>query len=127
MNTNAITDTSAFYRVQGNRRKKIGGVWFCPKSLVTGNLFSLVQAHEGAVPDPSVFPNSHPGIYRRHVDSLAYLQFENVVGFGAEDRVSPIRASLHASASSDAAAMDTDSRNNITSVSLGCDTFRFAY
>lgn len=81
---------------------------------------------EGAVPDPSVFPNSHPGIYRRHVDSLAYLQFENVVGFGAEDRVSPIRASLHASASSDAAAMDTDSRNNITSVSLGCDTFRFA-
>lgn len=127
VNTNAINGTSPFYQVQESRRKKIGDLWYCPKSLVTGALFGIVQAHEGAIPDPSSLPNSHPGIFRRHVDSLAYLRFEGVVGFRDEDQVSPVSDLLFESAATDSKAMDSDSRNNITNVSLGCDTFRFTY
>jgi hypothetical protein len=94
---------------------------------VTGALYGLVQAHEGAIADPTSLPNSHAQIYRSHVDSLAYLRFEGVVGFGGEDGVTPVSALLHGAALADSEAMDSDSRNNITNVSLGCDTFRFTY
>lgn len=127
VNTNAINATSPFYFAQETRRKKIGGIWFCPRSLVTGALHGLVRDHEGATADPTSLPNSHAQIYRSHVDALAYLRFESVVGFGGENAVTPVSAPLHMAASADSEAMDSDSRNNITNVSLGCDTFRFTY
>jgi hypothetical protein len=127
VNTNAINATSPFYFAQEREKKKSDGLWYCPRSLVTGALYGLVQAHEGAIADPTSLPNSHAQIYRSHVDSLAYLRFEGVVGFGGEDGVTPVSALLHGAALADSEAMDSDSRNNITNVSLGCDTFRFTY
>jgi hypothetical protein len=129
VNTNAINDTSSFYRVQEPKRKKIGGAWYCAKSMVfPGVLDTLVVQHEGAVPNPDVFPRSHPGIFRHHVDSLAYLRFEPATGFQGQDNVTPIASALATEANNDSAEMDGDlSRNYVNPTSLGCDTFHFNY
>ena len=83
VNTKAINDTSSFYRIQEARKKKISGFWYCGKDVVwPGVLLGLSVKHEGAItpyPDPDTLPNSHPGIFRRHVDSLAYLRYEPIV------------------------------------------------
>ena len=130
VNTNAIIDTSAFYRKQEARRKKVGADWFCGRSVVwPGVLRGLAMKHEGAIspyPIPDTLPNSHPGIFRRHVDSLAYLRYEPVVGFQAQDNASPITTTLLTQATEDSRAMDNDSRNYINYNTLGsCDHFHF--
>ena len=130
VNTNAINDTSSFYRLQEARTKKVHGIWYCGRDVVwPGVLNGLVVKHEGAVspyPDPDTIPDSHPGIFRHHVDSLAYLLYEAIVAFGGEDKVSPVTAALFTEAANDSQAMDTDSRNYITFNSLGgCDHFHF--
>jgi hypothetical protein len=126
VNTNAINGTSPFYTIQESKRKKISGFWYCPKSVVTGVLLGLSEKHEGAVPDPDVFPNSHPSIYRRHVDSVAYSRYEPLVGFQGQDFISTATNTLHTQASNNSAAMDNDSRNYINYNSLGnCDHFHF--
>lgn len=79
------------------------------------------------MPNPDVFPNSHPAIFRHHVDSLAYIRFEPITGFGDEDNVTPVKNVLFTEAVNDSEAMDSDpSRNYINSTSLGCDTFHFS-
>jgi hypothetical protein len=128
VNTNAINGDSIFYQVQEPKRKKIGQLWYCPKSVVTGVLFSLVEKHEGAVSTPETFPNSHAAIFRAHVDSVAQKRYEPLVGFGGEDIVGPVSTAIRIEATNESAAMDTSSRNYITYQSLGnCETFHFTY
>lgn len=128
VNTNAISGTSDFYQVQEPRRKKINGLWYCPQSVVTGVLYGLVEKHEGAVTDPDVYPNSHPAIFRQHVDAKANQRYEPLAGFGAQDVVSPVTNTLFNEAYNDTQAMDNDSRNYINYQSLGnCETFHFVY
>jgi hypothetical protein len=127
VNTRAISDTSSFYRVQESKRKKIGTLWYCAKSVVTSTLPGLVTKHEGAVPDPDIYPNSHPAIFRAHVDAYAPQRFEPLVGYDGADVVTPVRNALFDEASIDSQAMDSDQRNYINSQTLGCDTFHFIY
>lgn len=122
VNTNALAVNSDFYKIQETRAKTIGGIAFCGQSFVTG-IIPLVQAHEGT--DPSTQPNSHAGIFRRHVDSLAATRFEPVAG-PASTSFEGLRSALFTEASQDAAAMDNDSRNNLTSVTVPCQ-FRYDY
>jgi len=130
VNNKAINDTSSFYRKQEQRNKKINGLWFCAKSVVwPGVLRNLSVKHEGAVspyPSPDTLQNSHPGIFRRHVDSLAYLRYEPIVGFDGQDNASPVTSALFTQASNDSEAMNNDSRNYINTNTLGgCDQFHF--
>jgi hypothetical protein len=126
VNTNAINSKSAFYKIQEPQTITIGGVKFCGQNVVAGVLGGLVTQHEGAVANPDVYPNSHPGIFRHHVDSAAYRKFEKVAGPG--DPVTPVNSALFNEAVADSKAMDTDSRNYVNTTSLGgCNTFHFDY
>jgi hypothetical protein len=125
--SNAMNDTSGFYRIQETRTKVISGVTYCGKSVVTGVLPGLTTEHEGAVANPDQYPNSHPGIFRHHVDSVAYARFEPILSFGSEDNVTPANAAILSEAAADSKAMDTDFRNYVNNVSLGCQTFHFDY
>lgn len=128
VNTNAINGTSPFYQVQEAKRKKIGNLWFCPKSTVTSVLFDLSQKHEGAVANPDVYPNSHPGIFRAYVDANAFSRFEPVIGTVFTAPHVGIMQNLFNDALADSKAMDSDSRNYITYATLGnCTEFHFTY
>ena len=117
VNTNALNGTSDFYRIQESRQRKIGGITYCAQSFVTG-IIPMIQTHEGY--DPVNQPNSHAGIFRRHVDSLAYKVFEAAAGSSDGPAVTSRVTSLFNEASNDSAAMDHDSRNNITTQTLTC-------
>lgn len=128
VNTNAINAMSPFYQVQEPKRKKIGNLWFCPKSTVTSVLFDLTQKHEGAVTNPDIYPNSHPGIFRSYVDANAFSRFEAVVGDLSSSPHLAVMQTLLTDASADSNAMDHDSRNYITYTTLGnCTEFHFTY
>jgi len=129
VNSKAINDTSGFYRIQETRNKTIKDSTYCSQGVVKGVLYGLVQKHEGAVmPSPDVFPNSHPGIFRHHVDSLAFKRFEPVTQFGPQDNTTPVNTTLFNEAIADSRAMDHDSRNYVNNVSLGgCNAFHYDY
>jgi hypothetical protein len=122
-NTNALNATSDFYKIQETRQRTIKGVTYCAQSFVLG-IIPLVQAHEGYDPDNQ--PNSHAGIYRRHVDSVSVRIFEAAVGPSTGDEVTPRANAVFNEASADAAAMDHDSRNNLTNLTVPC-SFHYDY
>lgn len=120
VNTNALNGTSDFYRIQEARQKTIGGITYCAQSYVLG-IIPTIQAHEGY--DPPSQPLSHAGIYRRHVDSVAYRVFEAVAGPSDQSLFSSTVDAVHTEAAADSRLMDHDSRNNIHML---C-TFRYDY
>jgi hypothetical protein len=129
VNTRAINDTSGFYRIQETRNKTIQDSTYCAQRVVIGALYGLVQKHEGAVmPSPDIYPNSHPGIFRHHVDSLAFKRFEPITQVGQQDNTTPVNTALFNEAAADSRAMDHDSRNYVNNVSLGgCNAFHYDY
>jgi hypothetical protein len=87
-----------------------------------------VTAHEGVVSNPDICPNSHSGICRRHVDSLAYQRYEAITGHGDQDPVTPENDALFTEGAADSKAKDTDSRNYVNTTSLGgCPALHFHY
>lgn len=128
VNGNAINGTSIFYQVQEPRRKKIQGLWYCPQSVVTGVLFSLVEKHEGAVTPPETYQYSHAALFRADVDTKANQRYEPVVGFEAQDVVGPVSATLQTEANQKSLNMHFDGTNYVNTQSLGnCETFHFTY
>jgi hypothetical protein len=123
VNTNALNGTSDFYRIQESRQRKIGGVTYCAQSFVLG-IIPMIQAHEGYDPDNQ--PNSHAGIFRRHVDSVAYRFFERAAGPSDGPAVTSRKDSVYTEAFADAKAMDTDARNNENNVTVPCQ-FHYDY
>lgn len=69
--------------------------------------------------------NSHTEIYRRHVDSLAYVVFEPATSLVDGANISATVDALHAEAFNDSDNMDNDSRNKLTTPS-NC-VFRYDY
>jgi len=125
VNTNALNDTSGFYKIQEKTQKTRGGVTYCGRSSVTG-IIPLVERHEGYQPDLESQKYSHAAIFRHHVDSLAFRVFEPIAGPFDSPLADQQRAALFEEAYNDSKAMDTDSRNYINSVTLPC-TFKFDY
>jgi len=119
-NTNALNDTSSFYRIQESRARTIKNVPYCAKSTVL-SIIPDVKAHEGY--DPATQPNSHSGIFRRHVDSVAALAFEPLVNPPDGSALTTRITSVLTEAGSDSRAMDHDSRNTLT---MSC-YFHFDY
>lgn len=122
VNTNALAVGTEFYGIQDEKRRRVNGVTYCGKPYVTG-IIPLIEEHEGF--DPQAQPLSHAGIFRRHVDSIAVLNFEPVAGPGATTTTAPIITRVFESASADSEAMDNDARNTITRQAMGCDDFRY--
>jgi hypothetical protein len=123
VNTNALNDTSGFYRVQESRQRTVGGVTYCARSFVLG-IIPMIQAHEGY--DPASQPNSHAGIFRHHVDSVAYRALESAAGLSDGPAVTSRVTSVFNEASNDSEAMDNDSRNNLNNVTVPC-SFKYDY
>lgn len=116
VNTNALALGSEFYNFQEKKQKTISGVTYCAQAFVI-QFIPLDQAHEGTAPD--LYPNSHSGIFRRHVDSVAGPRFERFAGpFGLAGDT--LREAIQQEAAADSKAMDHDSRNNLTSVTVPC-------
>jgi hypothetical protein len=118
VNTNALVVGSDFWELQYPVQTKKKGVPYCGRDFVTG-IIPLVEAHEGY--DPETQPLSHAGIYRRHVDSLAYLRFEDAAGPESSPIFESRRLALHSEAFVDDSLMDDDSRNNINRTTMPCD------
>jgi hypothetical protein len=74
----------------------------------------MVEAHEGT--DPSSQPNSHVGIYLRHVQDVSGPRVESLAGPQLDLNPQPIRDAIHAEALADSRAMDGDSRNNLNTL-----------
>ncbi|HJU75618.1 MAG TPA: hypothetical protein VJ717_17875 [Gemmatimonadaceae bacterium] len=131
VNTKAINDTSGFYLIQENKRKKIGSFWFCPKSTVTGVLQNLVARHEGAFPQAqlSQHPYSHPRVFQHWVDSLSRLRFESVAAPQDVMDIETIRAQIDTVASFWADSIPhMQQYNYVNYTSLGnCDHFHYDY
>ncbi len=132
VNDLAINGTSPFYQIQESKRKKIGGLWYCPKTTVFNNgalgvLYGLVVKHEGAVmPNPDIRPNSHPAIYRKHADTAAQARFESLVELGSVPEILPPLQEVASGANFDSYAMHNDGRNYVTAQALGnCTEFHF--
>jgi hypothetical protein len=121
VNTNALTATSDFYKIQETQTRKIGQITYCGKSVVT-DIIPGVETHEGY--DPTT-KDSHAEIYRRHVDSLAYVVFEPATNLLNGANISASVDGLHEEAFNDSDSMDTDSRNKLTTPS-NC-VFRYDY
>lgn len=132
VNDLAINGTSPFYQIQEPKRKKIGGLWYCPKTTLFTNgspgvLFELVVKHKGAVmSNPDIWPNSHPAIYRKHADTAAQARFEALVKLGSAPQILPPLQQVANGALFDSYAMHNDGRNYVTAQALGnCTEFHF--
>jgi hypothetical protein len=123
VNYPAMTVGSDWYRIQYERDKTVRGIRYCGQPRVL-TLVPLVEAHEGTEPDNQ--PNSHIGIYERDVDRDSRIQAERLAGPSSTLNPNPPLLQIHNAAAADAAAMDSDSRNNINSSTLPC-VFTYDY
>jgi hypothetical protein len=119
VNYDALQSGSDFFNLQYAQDTTIGGVRWCGQPFVTG-VVPLIEAHEGVTPASQ--PNSHIGIFARHVQDVTGPQVEPIVGFGFD--LEPPRAGIYAEAFADSWAMDYDARNNLNPTTLPC---RFRY
>ena len=117
VNTNALAIGTPFYNLQEKHQRTIKGVTYCAQSFVI-TLVPLVDAHEGTT--PGAFPNSHAGIFRHHVDSVAGPRFEPIAGPGTSLSFDAVRNAIFTEAADDDSAMDHDSRNNLNNVTVPC-------
>jgi len=125
VNTAALNDTSAFYRVQYATDKTVKGTKYCGRDWVATKFRPLADAHEGTKPE--VQPNSHIGIHRRTVDSLQRPYFEKFAG-PQEQNLTAYTTVLDARADRNSAAMDTATAlNNINNSSFPCKNFVYVY
>lgn len=91
-------------------------------------LFGLAQMHEGAVTNPDIYPNSHPGIFRSYIDSNAFNRFEPIVGTLFTSPHLGMMQNLLNEAFAASKAMDSSSLNYINYSTLGnCTEFHFTY
>jgi hypothetical protein len=124
VNSVALTDTSAFWRIQEPKDKTIGGVKYCGRDWVAWKFRPLADAHEGTWPD--TMPNSHTAIHRANADSLSRRLFEP---FASRDPggITTLIDSIDFRADRDMAAMDSSSRNALNNQRVFPCRFKFNY
>ena len=112
VNYEALHVGSDFYLLQEGQQTTISGVTYCGRDFVTG-IVPMIEAHEGT--DPITQPDSHVGIYLRHVQDVTGPQVEPLVGLDFSTH--GILLAIHTAAFADSDSMNTDNRNNLNSLS----------
>lgn len=126
VNTAALADTSAFYRVQYDKDKTVGGVKYCGKDWVKTKFRPLADAHEGTTPESQ--PNSHIGVHRRTVDSAFVAEFFEKFAGPQTRNINQYTDSMDTRADTNSRWMDTTKAlNNINSKSFPCQNFVYTY
>jgi hypothetical protein len=108
VNTAALNDTSAFYRVQYATDKTVKGTKYCGRDWVATKFRPLADAHEGTKPRSNRTPTL--GFTAGRFDSLQRPYFEKFAG-PQEQNLTAYTTVLDARADRNSAAMDTATRS----------------